>query len=259
MEILKFKSRIFIAWRRLLCAYIISFVFSFISGIVLIHLFSFTPEALFEISTKRISYTMPFFDLGYQIGIDSSLLLFIWNSLSALITISFLYTAALFNPNNINLSPQGLRKIFCGTRRMKLLCLLPGCLKIKEEAIRRLYIWLMIPLLGIILLGIESGLSVSTSATIFGSYTTGIISLLPHGLIEIPAITLAGAITFSAHLLVKENVYEDMSDKIFTKLETFKKALPIPKIGFAVIFFLLIAGLIEAHFTQKIIALMLRT
>jgi hypothetical protein len=251
------KILIFTAWKKLLCAYIISFVLSFALGIILVHIFSLEPETLFEISTKRISYTMPFFDMGAQVGIDSSILLFIWNSIGALITISFIYTAALLNPQNILLFPHTLRKLFCGKTRMKLFCLLPGCLKIKEESLRRLYIWLMIPFLGIILLGIESGLSVSTTAYFFGSYVTGIISLLPHGIVEIPAITLAGAVTFSAHLLIKENAQQTVSSKIFNQVETYRNQIPITKIALIVICFLLLAGLIEAHITQRLLGDML--
>ncbi len=96
---------------------------------------------------------------------------------------------------------------------MKALCYLPGCLRIEEESIRRLYVWLSIPLLGIILLGAECGFIVSTAAYITGSYFIGFVAFLPHGIIEIPAITLAGAVAFSAHILMKEDAHIEIPGK----------------------------------------------
>ena len=73
---------------------------------------------------------------------------------------------------------------------MKLLCHLPGCSKIEVESLRRLYVWLLVPLLGIVLLGLESGLQVATAGEIIGSLSAAVISLLPHGLIEAFRATL---------------------------------------------------------------------
>ena len=173
-------------------------------------------------------------------------------------TISFIYTVALLNPHKIDFFPKGIRKLFCGKTKMKLLCFLPGCMKIEEESLRRAYVWLMVPLLGMILLGIESGLSAATASYIFDSYSIGLISMLPHGIIEIPTISLAGAVTFSAHLLVKEKMKSGITAKIFSKIEAYRQNIPIQTIAFSVICCLFIAGLVEAHITQKIIANMVQ-
>jgi uncharacterized membrane protein SpoIIM required for sporulation len=136
---------------------------------------------------------------------------------------------------------------------MKLLCFLPGCSKIEEEPLRRLYVWLMVPYIGMILLGFETGLSTSTAKNLFGSYLTGIVSLLPHGIIEIPAIALAGAVTFSAHLLIKPKVAGNMVATVFQDVDAYRNELPIKKISLSVILCLFFAGLVEAHFTQALI------
>lgn len=242
------------AWKRLLIAYVISFAASVLAAHILVQFLSIKPETIFEISTKRIACAIPFFDAASTMGIDSGILLFIWNSVGSLVTISFIYTVTLLNPRNITLFPHRIRKLFCGKTKMKLLCFLPGCIQIKEEALRRAYVWLMVPLLGMILLGIESGLSASTASYIFGSYFIGFISMLPHGIIEIPTISLAGAVTFSAHLLLKEKMKSCITTEIFSKIEAYRKNIPIQAIACFVIFCLFIAGLVEAHITQKIIA-----
>lgn len=246
------KSLFLNGWTRLIFAYLISFALSFAVGIFFIKILKTSPETLFEISTKRLSYAFPVFQTGAKLGVDEGILLFIWNSMGALITISFLYTASLFNPHNIALFPQSIRKAFCGKKRMKLFCFLPGCQKITEESLRRVYVWLMVPLLGMILLGTESGLTVSTSSYIFGSYFTGFVSLIPHGIIEIPTIALAGAVTFSAHLLIKEKARENMTAEIFEDVERYKTEIPLQKIVLIVILCLFFAGLVEGHLTQKL-------
>ena len=234
-------------------AYIISAAAGMVFGTVLLNLIKIAPETIFEISTKRISYALPVISMGTEAGLDAGLLLFIWNSMGALATISFIFTATLFNPFNMDRSPRVIRNVFCSRSRMKLLCFLPGCMKIEQEPLRRLYVWLMIPLVGMMLLGIETGLSISTAKTIFGSYLTGIASLLPHGIIEIPAFAMAGAVTYSGHLLIKPEISVNPIGKVFQGLESHRSGMPITIIAIAVIFCLLLAGMIEAHVTHKLI------
>ncbi len=238
----------------MIVAYVFSLAISFVAGTLIVKIGFIEPDRLFEMSTKRLAYALPVFNLGSQLGIDMGILLFIWNSLGALITLSFIYTAALFNPDHIELSPRGLRKIFCGKARMKLFCYLPGCAQIEEEPLRRLYVWLMVPLLGIILLGIESGLTVATATYIFGSFFSVVIALLPHGLIEIPTLALAGAVAYSANLIVSAQVQNNMARVIFQQVDTHRKAMPIMKITLFVIGGLFLAGWVEAHVTQRILA-----
>jgi len=241
------------AWKRLMLAYVLAYAASLLIGVLLLNVGDVAPETIFEVSTKRLAYALPVMDLGAEAGMDGGVLLFIWNAMGALATISFIYTAALFNPLNVKRPPRTMRKIFCSRTRMKLLCFLPGCLKIEAESLRRLYVWLMVPLIGMILLGVETGLSTSTARSVFGSYLAGIISLLPHGIIEIPAIALAGAVAFSAHLLIKPKVPGKRVDEVFQDLDAYKDSLPIKKIALFVVFCLLIAGLVEAHLTPAMV------
>lgn len=247
------QSLLYVAWKKLIVAYVLAFAISLLAGTLLVKIGHIQPERLYEISTKRLSYALPVLDMGSRHGIDNGVLLFVWNSIGALTTLSFIYTAALFNPQHIGWFPQGVRKIFCGKTRMKIFCYLPGCSKIEEESLRRLYVWVMVPLLGIILLGMESGLSVSTATYIFGSFFSAIIALLPHGLIEIPTLALAGAVTYSAHLRIKEQARGNMTGAVFHQIEKHRKAMPIIKIALAVIGCLFLAGLVEAHVTQRIL------
>lgn len=234
-------------------AYFVSFGLSFALGVFFIQVVKISPEAIFHFSTKRVSYVFPILESGVAMGIDRGIIIFIWNAIGSLVTISFLYTAPLFNPDNIEQFPSVLRKALCGRKKMKLLCFLPGCQRIEIESLRRLYVWLMIPWLGMILLGIESGMTVSTSSYLFGSYLVGFASLIPHGIIEIPAISYAGAVTFTAHLLVKVKIKRSISARIFENLNTYITEVPLLKVICIVLFFLIVAGLIEAHVTYRLI------
>ena len=246
-------SLLYTAWKRLMLAFALSYAASLLIGVLLLNVLDLPPETLFAVSTKRLAYALPVMVKGAEAGMDLGILLFIWNSIGALVTISFIYTSVFFNPLNAQRFPRALRKIFCCRTRMKLLCFLPGCLKIEAESLRRLYVWLMIPFIGMILLGVETGLSTSTARSIFGSFLAGIISLLPHGVIEIPAIALAGAVAFSAHLLIKPKVPDSLVDEVFQDVDAYRNRLPIKKIAMAVVFCLLIAGLVEAHITPALV------
>ena len=244
---------LYAAWKRLVLAYLISLICGMAAGSALLNFAHVPPGALFELSTKRLSYAMPVMEAGAAAGIDGGILLFLWNCAGALATISFIYLAGLFNPLKISMRPRVLRKLFCHPAPMKLLCFLPGCLKIEAESLRRLYVWLMVPMIGVILLGTETGLSASTSKLIFGSFQVGILSLAPHGIIEIPAFALAGAVAYSGHLWVKSREPGNQIGRIFGDLETYRRTLPIKKIALCVTGGLLIAAMIEAHLTPMLI------
>lgn len=136
---------------------------------------------------------------------------------------------------------------------MKALCYLPGCAQINGEPLRRLYVWLMVPLLGIILLGTECGIIVSAVIALSGSAAAGFVSLLPHGIIEIPAFALAGAVPFSSHLLVKKIVATIPTETVFDGVQVYRKGLPVKTIVWVVVICLFIAGLIEAHITPVLL------
>jgi uncharacterized membrane protein SpoIIM required for sporulation len=244
---------LYTAWKKLILAYLIAFAAAVTIGSILLNFVHVTPETLFELSTKRLSYAVPLMEVGVKAGIDSGFLLFLWNCTGALVTISFIYSAALFNPLNATQRPRGLRKLFCNQTPMKLLCFLPGCLKIKLESLRRLYVWLMVPWIGMILLGTETGLSASTAKLIFGSFKAGILSLAPHGIIEIPTFALAGAVAYSGHLLIKPQAPGNQIDSVFQDLEAYRNTLPIKRIALGVIGGLLIAAMVEAHLTPLLI------
>ncbi len=246
------RNLLFQAWIKLIRAYFVSFAVSLAAGYILIQWFHLDSKKLFEVTTKRLAVAGAVFEKGMAFGIDPGLLLFVWNSLGALATMSFVYTAALIDPRNIKRFPRRLRQSLVGTSRMKALCFLPGCSQIEEEPVRRLYVWLMVPLLGMILLGAECGFIVSTGTHLFGSCFIGIISLVPHGVIEIPAFSLAGAVTFSGHLLVKGSAEKKSSGDLFDDVKAFRNEVPIRTIVLFVVLCLLIAGFIEAHVTHKI-------
>jgi uncharacterized membrane protein SpoIIM required for sporulation len=233
----------------LILAYVISFAGGMAAGQVLLRFVHLTPDTLFEMSTKRLSYALPVMEAGARAGIDGGILLFLWNCAAALATISFIYSAALFNPLKTARRPQVLRKLFCSPTPMKLLCFLPGCLRLETESLRRLYVWLMIPLMGMMLLGVETGLSASAAQRIFGSMHVGILSLAPHGIIEIPSFALAGAVAYSCHLRIRLQAPGARIDQVFAELEAHESALPIRKISMWVVIGLLIAATVEAHLT----------
>lgn len=240
------------AWKKIVIAYMLSCVLGFVLGSLFIYLGNVDPVTVLDVSTKRISYAVPVMNRIVQFGVDSGIFLFIWNSIAAMATISFIYTADWFNPHHAEAAPAAIRKFFCTKKKMKFLCFLPGCRRFQEESLRRLYVWLMVPLLGMILLGLESGMSISTSKFVFGSYVAGVIAFIPHGIVEIPAFSLAGAMAFSAHLMIKKRREYTDSKAVFNEVEIHRKKLPLRRIVFMVIGGLLVAGLIEAHVLSKI-------
>ena len=247
------KHLILRAWIRLIIAYGIAFVLSVAVGMLFTHIDQKNAETLFNLATKRLTYVYPILEWGTSTGLDLGIVLFVWNSLAALAILSFSHTAAWFNPKHRHRFPRALRAIFCTGAKMKLLCYLPGCQQIAAEPLRRLYLWLAVPFYGVILLGFENGLSVSSGAAISGSFSIAIISLLPHGIIEIPTICLAGAVSFAAHLFIKEGKLIHDMEKTFHTIDAYRQRVPIKTITVLVITALFIAAMVEAHFTINLL------
>ena len=109
------------AWIKLIRAYLISFAASLAAGYFLIEWVHLDSQKLFEISTKRLAIAGSLFEKGMAFGIDTGILLFVWNFLGALATISFVYTASLINPRNITRFSRRLRESLVGTFNMKAL------------------------------------------------------------------------------------------------------------------------------------------
>ena len=250
------RSYYFNAWKKLILAYLLSALVGFSVGMLLVKWTSIPPERIYEASTKRLSYAVPVFEHGMRKGADLGALLFVWNVLGALATLSFVYTASLFNPEHCQTPPRWLRRLFCGNARMKLLCYLPGCARIEAESLRRVYVWMMVPLLGFILLGLESGLQVAMITVRLGSFLRAVISLLPHGLIEIPTFALAGAAAYSAHLYIGADVQGSPPGAVFRQIAFHRRSLPMRVIAASVIGGLLIAGLIEGHVTPRLMQML---
>jgi hypothetical protein len=246
------SSLLYGAWKGLIGAYLICFFTSVVAGFFLVTVLHLQPESLYQASTKRLSYALPVIHLGVRMGVDLGLLIFLWNTMAAMLTVSFIYSVSWFDPDYAGRAHGLIWRIGSGKTRMKLLCYLPGCSCIREESLRRAYVWLMIPLLGMILLGIESGIAVSTGVHLLGSFFPAFISLVPHGLIEIPTLALAGAIPFSAHLLVKRLSQKKEDPGVFLQVIHHRQSLPIKTVVCFIVAGLFAAGLVEAHVTTRI-------
>lgn len=237
------------AWKKLIAAYLVTTMAGFGVGTLLVESGLVRPEILFGASTQRIASVVPLFEAGARAGIDLGVLLFVWNLLAALAALSFVYTAGLFNPDQMQTPPRRIRAIFCGTRKMKLLCYLPGCPAIGEESLRRVFVWTLIPLLGLLLLGIESGLQIAVITMRSGSFLAAVAAFLPHGVVEIPAFALAGAVSYAGHLMIQKSVLSDPPAMVFEQLDTYRRKFPASRIIVAAVAGLLLSGAIEAHIT----------
>ncbi len=237
---------------RLITVYLVFVLSGFAAGFVVINFFGVPPAAVFKTSSTRISQVAPIFQAGVDYGIAQWLLIFAWNSLAGLVSIALFYLFPLFDPGRAGQPPRFLRKIIIGQKTMKMLCYLPGCRRIDQEHLRRLYVWLMVPLLGMTLLGLETGMMLAASREHFNNYLTAVMAFLPHGIVEIPAIAAAGAVPVSGHFLMSKNIAG--GGQIFPLLEAHKAELPIRQITLAVILGLCLAAFIEARITPSIIS-----
>lgn len=247
------KSLLFTGWKQLLKMYLASLAVGVVCGLLLIQVFHVPAELVFQLSSSRVAHAAAVFDAGVSLGIDQGVLIFVWNVSAAFVSMGFFFCFPLFDAEHRYDFPQIVRKMVLGQRPMKLLCYLPGCRSIERENLRRLYVWLMVPLLGIMLLGLESGLMMTVGIHSVTDIFLSFLAFLPHGIIEIPAFTLAGAVTFSGHLLVKNEVGKDGDRGIFSQLRLYRQTVNPVRLMVAVSVALLLAAMVEAHITTKLV------
>lgn len=246
------KSILLTGWKQLLKMYLAALSSGIALGFFLIKLLHVPPELVFQLSSGRVSHVVTVFDAGMRLGIDQGVLIFTWNVLAALVSMGFFFCFHLFDPLKYQNPPRFLRKIIRGQKPMTLLCYLPGCRTIDSENIRRLYVWLMIPLLGVLMLGLESGMLMTVGSDSLKDLFFSFLTFLPHGIIEIPAFTLAGAVTYAGHLLVKEEVRKLGEGEIFLRLNRYQQSLQPLLIASVVTVMLFGAAMIEAHVTTRL-------
>ena len=124
---------------------------------------------------------------------------------------------------------------------------------IPDVRLRYVYLWLdlilAIPSVGI---GLLLGALASVTLSLMGSLVPFAALVAPHSIFEIPAILLGGALPRAGYYLVQENLERGETAVVFERLRAYIRSKELRVSMVIALLLLVVAGIIEGHFTRVI-------
>jgi hypothetical protein len=245
------------AWRHALKIFLLSLPIGYLVGLMIITVFPVKPAALFHASTIGVrNVALPMTEKAAASGVDPLIGLFAVNGFVAVVLAAFLFITPLFDPRFVEFRRPIFRKMLYDDPTIRLLAAFKGYRAIPDPRLRPLFATLCVaPMTGVIALGLMIGVLLVAAPAFTGAKTTVVIAyLLPHGLFEIPALILAAAVPVSAYLEVRSNLEKGKVKETFDRLKQLRGARQIRLAIGASLGLLLVAALVEVHFTERIAA-----
>ncbi|MFC1789070.1 stage II sporulation protein M [Thermodesulfobacteriota bacterium] len=113
-----------------------------------------------------------------------------------------------------------------------------------------LTLWLhLTPLFAVALLGIELGAVTAAAQILWGSFLLFAATIIPHGLLELPAICLAAALPFGTYRFVRDTAQKGAVEDVFRDVRVVIRSQQTRrKLGY-ITCLLLAAGIVESRLT----------
>ncbi len=219
------------------------------------------PESILMATTYGIRHLGgPILTHGIGLGIDRGVMIFFCNMTVALLIMSVIYWVRMLNPYNTGGRLSLLRRQLQKDRTAKHLRAVPYFARIKSLQLRlSVFFLLCVPFIVIVLLGLIIGSLLGAVHMISSSPLIALAYIMPHGVFEISALLLALAcsIPLAIWMVIKPTVDNENSRKAFRRIERMATSQPLQQQIKLIINLLLIAGLVEAHFTRRIVQILL--
>lgn len=238
---------IFRCWHDLLSRLFLSAVATYSLIVCLSYSGIVDPFEVLGITTAGLRYVGgPLVAYGSILGLPPAYGIFLCNTFVALLIVSTLFLVMFYNPHRWPSYPWIIRRSFERDASAKRLRFLPGCRRIENPQLIIVGFCLYFaPMLAMTFFGIMIGSMIAAGQFVFGSLQTVLEMIVPHGMLEVPAIVLAAAIPLSAHSLVVENLSRGKVSRVFQDLERFKASQHIRLCLTILVSALYVAGVIE--------------
>ncbi len=245
---------IFRGWRYLMARLLLSAVLSYVLILWLTEIGVLSPARTPETTTAGIRYVgRPLLEYGMRLGIDEALIIFLSNSLVAMLIVSALSLTAHGVPGKLSARFPFFVKATWKRPHADVLRLLPGCRDISDPRLRLTYFCLFVtPMLSMIFFGVMIGSVLASGQYVFGSLVAVLALIVPHGVFEVPMIVLAAAIPFSGYLLVQKGVASGRPNGVIREINRFKSSFQLQVCLLVVFSFLWVSAVVESIFTQQV-------
>ena len=251
------RSHVIRAWKWLLAYFVIAASISYLVTLLLAVLGLSSPRALLNASTIGIRHVaLPIIGQGKTFGIDEGIMLFLCNLSVALSIVAVVYYAQIVNPNNQS------RKFLRLLRHVRKDCSVESLRKIpplahiqSSQLCLASFILLVTPFVATITIGLLAGALLGAAQLLSSSPFIALAYIMPHGIPEIAALLLACSIPVGTWMTIQPVVNNENSEIAFRRIDRMVASQQFQQHLKMIINLLLIAGLTEAHFTLKVVAL----
>lgn len=194
---------------------------------------------------------------GITFGVDEGLTIFASNLLVALLIVAIVYWARLLDPHNQSRLFSRLRRQLQEDRSVEHLRKIPPFSHIRSpQLLLTSFLLLGVPYIATITLGLMTGTLLGIVHMEWSSPLLALAYLVPHGIPEIAALLLACSIPVGTWMAICPVVGDDSSSAAFRRINRVLVSQQFQQNIKMIITLLLIAGLVEAHVTLKVVAML---
>ena len=251
------KLHVILAWKWLLTRLVLAAAVGYIFTFLLVGLGLFDPATILDATTIGVRHVAkPVLNQGMSFGIDGGIMLFYWNLSIALVIVSIVYWAKLHNPNSQEQTFLRLRKYLqkdCSTKKMRKI---PPFAHIKSSQLCVTSFQLLVaPTLATVCLGVMVGAFLGSIHLLSSSPLIALAYIMPHGIPEIAALLLACSIPVGTWMVIRPVVDNEHSTEAFRRIDRVVASQQLQQSLKMIACLLLVAGMIEAHLTLKVVAM----
>ena len=194
-------------------------------------------------------------EAGIGKGIPEGVVITLINATATFAQVMLLFMSLLLDPSRISEFPSFVRKDMLKESKAqdRLLLLSRRARAIPSYLLRNVYACLdLIPSIVMIIPGLMLGAIASVTLALMGSLVPFVALVAPHSIFEIPAILLGGALPRAGYYLVQENLERGETEVVFERLRAYIRSKALKVSILIALLLLVVAGIIEAHFTRII-------
>lgn len=251
------KLHVIRAWKWLLSRLVIAASVGYLGTRLLAGLGLASPATILSATTTGIRHVGgPILNQGMTFGIDEGVMIFFCNLTVALLIVAIVYGVRLLNPYNQDRTFLRLRMYLqrdCSTEKLRKI---PAFAHIQSSQLCiTSFLLLGAPVIATIFLGFMAGILLGTVHLLSSSPLIALAYIVPHGIPEIAALLLACSIPVGTWMAIRPVVDHEHPIAAYRRIDRVVASQQLQQSLKMIVSLLLIAGLIEAHLTLKVVSL----
>lgn len=251
------RAYVFRAWKWLLAHLVIAASIGYILMILLAGFGLVKPSTIVQSTMFGLSHAgSVIVAQGASIGLDQGVMIFFCNLTVALLIVANVYWSRLLNPRNQHRLAVRLHRALGQDPSAEYLRKIKPFARIQSpQLLLTSFLLLGAPYIATVTLGLMAGALLGVALIQTSSPLVALAYIVPHGIPEISALLLACSIPIGIWMAIRPVVGNVCPAVAFRRIERVVASQQFQQDLKLIINLLMIAGLVEAHFTLKVVAL----